>query len=157
MRKRVSTKSPVRENCTPGSVRGLSGNRQSYRDLRSKESTNRPWPPMSFYTISGLVGFNEFSTNLRGKAAREQSAYCPGDFRRPEARRQYRTITSNQQSARSTRRTPLTASQTSVRPSSCSNANRSDAVRRQIRVLNASRICDISLRFGSCLHCDRRL
>ena len=33
MRMRVFTKSPVRENCTPGSVRGLSGNRQSYRDL----------------------------------------------------------------------------------------------------------------------------
>jgi len=26
------TKSPVRENCTPGSVRGLSGDWQSYRD-----------------------------------------------------------------------------------------------------------------------------
>jgi len=25
-------KSPVRENCTPGSVRGLSGDWQSYRD-----------------------------------------------------------------------------------------------------------------------------
>jgi hypothetical protein len=35
MRQRVFTKSPVRENCTPGSVRGLSGNWQSYRDLRS--------------------------------------------------------------------------------------------------------------------------
>jgi hypothetical protein len=33
MRKRVFTKSPVRENCTPGSVRGLLGNWQSYRDL----------------------------------------------------------------------------------------------------------------------------
>ena len=32
LRKRVSTKSPVRENCTPGSVRGLLGNQQSYRD-----------------------------------------------------------------------------------------------------------------------------
>ncbi len=32
MRKRVFLKSPVRENCTPGSVRGLSGNWQSYRD-----------------------------------------------------------------------------------------------------------------------------
>ena len=31
LRKRVFTKSPVRENRTPGSVRGLSGNRQSYR------------------------------------------------------------------------------------------------------------------------------
>lgn len=34
MRKRVSLKSPVRENRTPGSVRGLSGNWQSYRDAR---------------------------------------------------------------------------------------------------------------------------
>src|SRR5882762_7314763 len=36
MRRRVFTKSPVRENCTPGSVRGLSGNRQSYRDLTGR-------------------------------------------------------------------------------------------------------------------------
>ena len=34
MRKRVFTKNPVREIRTPGSVRGLSGNWQSYRDLR---------------------------------------------------------------------------------------------------------------------------
>jgi hypothetical protein len=32
MRKRVFLKSPVRENRTPGSVRGLSGDWQSYRD-----------------------------------------------------------------------------------------------------------------------------
>jgi hypothetical protein len=32
LRKRVFLKSPVRENRTPGSVRGLSGNWQSYRD-----------------------------------------------------------------------------------------------------------------------------
>ena len=32
LRKRVFTKSPVRENRTPGSVRGLSGDWQSYRD-----------------------------------------------------------------------------------------------------------------------------
>jgi hypothetical protein len=32
MRKRVWLKSPVRENRTPGSVRGASGNRRSYRD-----------------------------------------------------------------------------------------------------------------------------
>jgi len=31
-RKRVFLKSPVRENRTPGSVRGLLGNWQSYRD-----------------------------------------------------------------------------------------------------------------------------
>ncbi len=34
MRKRVSLKSPVRENCTPGSVRGQLGNWLSYRDVR---------------------------------------------------------------------------------------------------------------------------
>ena len=32
LRKRVFTKSPVRENRTPGSARGLSGNWQSYRN-----------------------------------------------------------------------------------------------------------------------------
>ena len=32
MRKRVFMKSPVRENRTPGSVRGASGNRRPYRD-----------------------------------------------------------------------------------------------------------------------------
>ena len=37
MRKRVFTKNPVRENRTPGSVRGLSGNWQSYRDLGGEE------------------------------------------------------------------------------------------------------------------------
>jgi len=34
LRKRVLLKSPVREFRTPGSVRGLLGNRQSYRDKR---------------------------------------------------------------------------------------------------------------------------
>lgn len=33
MRKRAALKSPVRKNRTPGSVRGLPGNRQSYLDL----------------------------------------------------------------------------------------------------------------------------
>ena len=32
LRQRVSSRSPVRENCTPGSVRGRSGNWPSYRD-----------------------------------------------------------------------------------------------------------------------------
>jgi hypothetical protein len=32
LRQRVFLKSPVRENRTPGSVRGRSGNRPSYRD-----------------------------------------------------------------------------------------------------------------------------
>jgi len=34
LRKRVLLKSPVRENRTPGSVRGLSGDWQFYRDVR---------------------------------------------------------------------------------------------------------------------------
>jgi hypothetical protein len=34
MRKRVLLKSPVRENRTPGSVRGASSNRCPYRDLQ---------------------------------------------------------------------------------------------------------------------------
>ena len=38
LRKRVFTKSPVRENRTPGSVRGLSGNGQSYRNQLSFEA-----------------------------------------------------------------------------------------------------------------------
>jgi len=49
MRQRVFTKSPVRENCTPGSVRGLSGNRQSYRDLRDDE--NARYLPPSTITV----------------------------------------------------------------------------------------------------------
>ena len=32
LRKRVSLRSPVRKNRTPGSVRGASGNRRPYRD-----------------------------------------------------------------------------------------------------------------------------
>jgi Group II intron, maturase-specific domain len=36
LRKRVFLKSPVRENRTPGSVRGRSGNRPSYRDGAEK-------------------------------------------------------------------------------------------------------------------------
>ena len=38
MRQRVFTKNPVRENRTPGSVRGLSGNWQSYRDLTERRT-----------------------------------------------------------------------------------------------------------------------
>jgi len=36
MRKRVFLKSPVRENRTPGSVRGRLGNWPSYRDAKGK-------------------------------------------------------------------------------------------------------------------------
>src|SRR5205085_162364 len=35
LRRRVSLRSPVRKNCTPGSVRGASGNRRPYRDDQS--------------------------------------------------------------------------------------------------------------------------
>jgi hypothetical protein len=45
VRKRVSLRSPVRKNCTPGSVRGASGNRRPYRDgHKSDQSESRiPW------------------------------------------------------------------------------------------------------------------
>src|SRR6266581_2114690 len=46
MRRRVFTKSPVRENRTPGSVRGLSGNWQSYRDLRGKPISSLRTAPL---------------------------------------------------------------------------------------------------------------
>jgi hypothetical protein len=38
LRRRVFLKSPVRENRTPGSVRGPSGNRRSYRDGAAQRS-----------------------------------------------------------------------------------------------------------------------
>ena len=41
LRKRVFTKSPVRENRTPGSVRGLSGNWQSYRNQLVVDTNDR--------------------------------------------------------------------------------------------------------------------
>ena len=41
MRKRVFLKSPVRENRTPGSVRGRLGNWPSYRDAEGKGVTVR--------------------------------------------------------------------------------------------------------------------
>src|SRR6266508_2986710 len=40
MRRRVWLKSPVRENCTPGSVRGPSGNWRSYRDVNIAVATS---------------------------------------------------------------------------------------------------------------------
>src|ERR1044071_3609552 len=40
LRKRVFTKSPVRENRTPGSVRRLLGNWQSYRDQLSVDAND---------------------------------------------------------------------------------------------------------------------
>ena len=43
LRKRVLLKSPVRENRTPGSVRGPSGNRRSYRDGCPKRKPQESW------------------------------------------------------------------------------------------------------------------
>src|SRR5215467_6302192 len=43
MRERVGLKSPVRENCTPGSVRGASGNRRPYRDGCSPTLKREVW------------------------------------------------------------------------------------------------------------------
>ena len=39
MRERVNVKSPVREYCTPGSVRGASGNRRPYLDSKIKSKS----------------------------------------------------------------------------------------------------------------------
>ena len=36
--RRVVLKSPVLENCTPGSVRGAPGNRRPYLDVRSEKT-----------------------------------------------------------------------------------------------------------------------
>ena len=55
LRKRVFTKSPVRENRTPGSVRGLSGNWQSYRDQLFSDTHRRDTQFLSAVERSGLV------------------------------------------------------------------------------------------------------
>jgi hypothetical protein len=55
MRTRVLLKSPVRENCTPGSVRGLSGNWQSYRDL--------PLMRIGFWSALGAFLIGWFATD----------------------------------------------------------------------------------------------
>jgi hypothetical protein len=55
MRKRIWLKSPVRENRTPGSVRGLSGNRRSYRDAFPDEKSNNK--------TTGMNQWSEFDKN----------------------------------------------------------------------------------------------
>src|SRR6478736_6764103 len=55
LRKRVFTKSPVRENRTPGSVRGLSGNWQSYRAQLFIEATDGNAQFLSKVARSALV------------------------------------------------------------------------------------------------------
>ena len=53
LRKRVSLRSPVRKNRTPGSVRGASGNRRPYRDARLR---NHPtaWSEFADLTLADL-------------------------------------------------------------------------------------------------------
>ena len=56
LRKRVLLKSPVRENRTPGSVRGPSGNRRSYREIPEKDnpcpqSNTSSWPAVCFEEV----------------------------------------------------------------------------------------------------------
>jgi hypothetical protein len=40
--RRVVLKSPVRENCTPGSVRGAPGNRRPYLAIMQREEKPEP-------------------------------------------------------------------------------------------------------------------
>src|SRR5260370_10078524 len=56
-RKRVRLKSPVRENRTPGSVRGALGNRCPYRELRcfSRQAVNAPLSPLSSFASGSEV------------------------------------------------------------------------------------------------------
>ncbi len=42
MRERVDLKSPVQENRPPGSVRGASGNRRPYRDIKARVGISFP-------------------------------------------------------------------------------------------------------------------
>jgi hypothetical protein len=67
--KRVAAKSPVRENCTPGSVRGALGNRRPYLDIRSKESATGEAGCSEGESPSSLAGEPlEFGTKeLNGK------------------------------------------------------------------------------------------
>src|ERR1022692_3042479 len=58
MRKRTVLKSPVRKNCTPGSVRGRSGNWPFYLDDNEQETTtyekNKYLPRYGPYFITAL-------------------------------------------------------------------------------------------------------
>src|ERR1041385_7683361 len=55
LRKRVFTKSPVRENRTPGSARGLSGNWQSYRAQLVFEANDRNAQFLATGPRNGLI------------------------------------------------------------------------------------------------------
>jgi hypothetical protein len=82
VRKRVSLRSPVRKNRTPGSVRGASGNRRPYRDA-SAHKTRAMSEAISPNIIAAVVGsltiaLGWFVTHLsqarRERVAREDAA-----------------------------------------------------------------------------------
>jgi hypothetical protein len=56
--KRVVLKSPVRENCTPGSVRGAPGNRRPYLDNHNPIDIPTRWP------VKFNIFFNIFRESL---------------------------------------------------------------------------------------------
>src|SRR5262245_46813913 len=68
MRKREGLKSPVRENCTPGSVRGPSGNWRSYRDGRERilnqQRGNIRVSMIMKHKIQEVKSWNEFKTMM---------------------------------------------------------------------------------------------
>ena len=97
MRERVNLKSPVRENCTPGSVRGASGNRRPYLDwclsgagvspmlIRSTWETHRyiagitPYPPRGRACSGRGVGRSRNATcPYSGQDRGWQGARCGG-------------------------------------------------------------------------------
>ena len=52
MRERVEMKSPVLENCTPGSVRGAPGNRCPYRDSERQRGSGNVQTPGQAESLS---------------------------------------------------------------------------------------------------------
>jgi len=60
----------VRENRTPGSVRGASGNRRPYRDGPRPTRVERSYGPTEATVVIGKIAF-EFPIGLRTQAAGE--------------------------------------------------------------------------------------
>src|SRR5258705_5647997 len=93
-------KSPVRENCTPGSVRGLSGNWQSYRDLRGETvsgAINRHVTPNEVKPLLRIIMKLELSLCLANHCVR-----CDLNFlSAPAANENHKSITSLRCSATS--------------------------------------------------------
>src|ERR1035438_7764295 len=64
VRKRTVLKSPVRENCTPGSVRGRSGNWPTYLDGRSMTRTIPTAFPLDLTPEEQAAGFRRMVLSL---------------------------------------------------------------------------------------------